>query len=73
PHDYLKKVRFFNLLNSLKKNNNTEISNIIYDLNFYDYSHFIKEFKKIVGETPQNYINGYWSGDHSVEKFFSHD
>lgn len=72
PKFLIKTIRFDNLLNVLKRNNNIKIKEFVYDLNYCDYSHFIKEFKKISGETPSQYMKNYKEDFYSIEKFFSH-
>jgi len=43
---------------SLYKNNPAiELKNVMYQCHFFDQAHFINDFKKIVGETPRDFLN----------------
>ncbi len=42
---------------TILKNPNSSIKEVSYDLNFDDYSHFVKFFKRMTGMTPAEYKN----------------
>lgn len=46
-------VRFNTILNDL--NNSKSLIDICYENNFFDQSHFIKDFKQFTGDTPENF------------------
>lgn len=46
-------VRFNSILNSLSETKS--LTEICYENNFFDQAHFIKDFKKFTGETPENF------------------
>lgn len=57
PKFYSQIIRFNHIINIL---NNTKIhdwSSITYNCGYFDQSHFIKEFERFSGETPQNYYH----------------
>jgi AraC-like DNA-binding protein len=45
-------VRFQNILKAKPSNQNPKHQDLFFDLGYYDQSHFIKEFKKFHGVTP---------------------
>ncbi|WP_449437026.1 helix-turn-helix domain-containing protein [Pedobacter steynii] len=46
-------VRFNTVLDNI--DNHKSISEHCYENNFFDQSHFIKDFKRFTGETPENF------------------
>lgn len=56
PKDYMRIVRFRNSLNFLK-NKTLPLTDIAYELEFYDQSHFIKEIKSFTGLAPKKLYN----------------
>lgn len=48
-------TRFNYIIDNLYSNNNSHYIDFIYDQNFFDQSHFIKDFKKIIGDTPSHF------------------
>ena len=46
-------VRFNTILNNL--NETKKMTELCYENNFFDQSHFIKDFKQFTGETPENF------------------
>lgn len=63
---YLRVIRnlyFFELIN---QNSGKTISEIIFELGYFDYSHFIKDFKLMTNTTPQKYF----SNDEQFIKLF---
>lgn len=54
PKKFASIVRFKNLL---LRDHSSSLTDLGYDAGFYDQSHFIKEFKKFTGDTPQDYFN----------------
>ena len=54
PSQYNKIVRVNEALDTIKKNNNS-LTDLSYSLGYFDQSHFIKDFKSIVGLSPKKY------------------
>ncbi|MCR5863321.1 AraC family transcriptional regulator [Flavobacterium sp. J372] len=55
----------FNYASKLISKRNHRLTEIAYDCNYYDQSHFIKKFKEFSGYTPKEYLNI----DHEMVKF----
>lgn len=55
PKEYIRIVRAKNIIHLIK--NRKKIIDVAYNLNYYDPSHLVNDFKKISGLTPLNYIN----------------
>jgi AraC-like DNA-binding protein len=53
PKKFASIIRFSKILNQLGKDNT--LTEICYENNFFDQSHFIKDFKQFTGETPENF------------------
>lgn len=49
--------RFQEIINYMQKNNSENLTRIVYDNNYYDQMHFIKDFKLFAGSTPIEFIN----------------
>jgi AraC-like DNA-binding protein len=56
PKDYMKILRFRNALNLLK-NKTLSLTDVAYELEYYDQSHFIKDIKFFTGLTPKSLYN----------------
>jgi len=56
PKQYSNLIRFNNLLNSMLFNS-LNLTKTGYDLGYFDQSHMIKDFKKIVGFSPTDFLN----------------
>lgn len=52
PKTFLRTMRFRNVLDKLLDYNCNKFSELAYNYNYADQSHFIKDFKDITGETP---------------------
>lgn len=52
PKTFSQVVRFQNILKSKPSNQSLKHDKLYFDLGYYDQSHFIKEFKKLHGVTP---------------------
>jgi AraC-like DNA-binding protein len=52
PHQYIRIVRFQEVLRRLKAMQFDRLSDVAYDLNYTDQSHFIKEVKDLSGYIP---------------------
>lgn len=48
--------RFGKIVNSLKKANNDSLTSLAYNNNYYDQTHFIKDFKLFTGITPTEFL-----------------
>lgn len=57
PKDFIKTVRFRTALSSLKQQQTASLTHISYSANYYDQSHFIKEFLKLTSYTPKEVRN----------------
>ncbi|HTB24873.1 MAG TPA: helix-turn-helix domain-containing protein [Puia sp.] len=53
PKDYIRIVRFRKALDSLNENRASHLTSIGYDSNYYDQSHFIKDFHFFTEKTPR--------------------
>jgi AraC-like DNA-binding protein len=53
PKKFASIVRFNTILNNL--NETKTLTEICYENNFFDQSHFIRDFKQFTGETPENF------------------
>ena len=56
PKIFSRISRFLNLCRNLKEYENKNMTNLAYDMGFYDQAHFIKEFKDFSGLTPKEYF-----------------
>ncbi|MCB8964357.1 MAG: AraC family transcriptional regulator [Bacteroidales bacterium] len=54
---YLRVIRNLNFFRLLNENPSKTIPDIIFEVGYYDYSHFIKDFKLMTGTTPQRYFS----------------
>lgn len=57
PKDFIKTVRFRAALSALKKQRIISLTDISYSANYYDQSHFIKEFRQLTSYTPKEIRN----------------
>lgn len=58
PKYYCKVIQintFFELLNSPAKE---KLHHLALDCGYYDQSHFIRDFIKFIGESPEKFLNG---------------
>ena len=53
PKKFASIIRFNTVLNSFEKTKS--LTEICYENNFFDQSHFIKDFKQFTGDTPENF------------------
>jgi len=54
---YVTLNRFHNSLNRLLYNDYSRLSDLAYDNDYFDQTHFIKEFKRYAGNTPKSFIH----------------
>ncbi len=54
---YLRVIRNLNFFKLLNEHPNKPISELIFAVGYYDYSHFNKDFKLMTGITPQQYFS----------------
>ena len=59
PKQFIKIVRFNNVMNTLVKNPSGSLTNLAYDYGYFDQSHLIKEFKTFAGCTPSEFVSNY--------------
>lgn len=57
PKQFAKIIQFSFSLNQLKESDYYSLTDIAYNNNFSDQSHFIKSFKKYAGKTPKEFSN----------------
>lgn len=53
---YLRVLRNLYFFKIITQNQNKNIQEIIFEAGYYDYAHFIKDFKLMTGTTPQKYF-----------------
>lgn len=56
PKWVIKRYRLHEVAGKLADNEETDWAQIAIELGYYDQSHFIKDFKSIVGESPGEYV-----------------
>jgi AraC-like DNA-binding protein len=56
PKWMIKRYRLHEAAEKLAEDNNADIIKIALDLGYFDQSHFIKDFKAIIGKTPVEYL-----------------
>jgi AraC-like DNA-binding protein len=56
PHQYIRIVRFQEAVRRIKANQFERLSDVAYDLNYVDQSHFIKDIKAFSGYTPTELV-----------------
>jgi AraC-like DNA-binding protein len=56
PHHYIRIVRFQKAVRLIKTNQFERLSDVAYDLNYVDQSHFIKDIKQFSGYTPTSLV-----------------
>lgn len=55
PGKYIRLIRFIKLMRKYE-NKKIAINDLIYMYNYYDHSHFIKDFKLFMSESPKEYF-----------------
>lgn len=55
PKQLLKTIRLKNVLKSLLRSDETQLTEIAYENEYYDQAHFIKEFKELTKLTPKEF------------------
>ncbi|MCF0060539.1 helix-turn-helix domain-containing protein [Dyadobacter chenwenxiniae] len=66
PKTFLRITRFEKALDMIKRAQFHNLSDIAYDLNYADHSHFIKEFKSFSGFTPNTFLSMQKLGEESA-------
>jgi len=56
PKEYIRTIRFLYAYLSLQQDS-TDLLSLALNNGFYDYNHFLKEFKGFTGKTPVDYIS----------------
>ena len=56
PHQYIRILRFREALHVMKAGQFDRLSDVAYDLNYVDQSHFIKDTKALSGYTPKQLV-----------------
>lgn len=57
PKWVIKRYRLHEVAGKLAENENPDLSQLAVELGYYDQSHFIKDFRAIVGESPGEYAS----------------
>lgn len=57
PKQFAKITQFSFSLNQIQESDYTNLTNVAYDNNFSDHSHFIRSFKRYTGHTPKEILN----------------
>lgn len=56
PKLFQRVSRFQDVVSQLQKNNYSTLTAFAYDNNYYDQTHFIKDFKSFTGSTPMDFL-----------------
>ncbi len=56
PKQFIKIVRFQNILNTFSVANSVSLTEIAYASGYFDQAHFIKDFKSFSGYTPKDFF-----------------
>lgn len=62
PHQYIRILRFREAVRLIKSNQFEKLSDVAYDLNYVDQSHFIKDVKAFSGYTPTRLVQTVQTG-----------
>jgi AraC-like DNA-binding protein len=62
PHQYIRILRFREAVQLMKANRFQRLSDVAYDLNYVDQSHFIKDVKAFAGCTPMGLVQAIQAG-----------
>jgi AraC-like DNA-binding protein len=62
PHQYIRIVRFREAMRLIKAHRFERLSDVAYDLNYVDQSHFIKDIKTFSGYTPTGLVQTVQAG-----------
>ncbi|MDR9399731.1 MAG: helix-turn-helix domain-containing protein, partial [Salibacter sp.] len=57
PGAYRNIIQINNVYSSIEKNDEKRLSELAYLCGFYDTSHFVKTFEKLMNEKPLDFIN----------------
>jgi AraC-like DNA-binding protein len=63
PHQYIRIVRFREAMRLIQANQFDRLSDVAYDLNYVDQSHFIKDVKAFSGYTPTGLVHTVQAGN----------
>ena len=56
PKEFSRIIKFQYAIEVLRNAPHTDLSSIALDCGYYDHSHFIKEFKRLAGDTPSYFL-----------------
>lgn len=59
PYRFLCLVRFNYVIRELEKKDSKSLQDLIYEYNYFDHSHFEKDFKKFLGQSIKSYKSVY--------------
>jgi methylphosphotriester-DNA--protein-cysteine methyltransferase len=57
PKSFLRINRFERIINNIERVSRGSFTTVTYDNNYYDQTHFIKDFKLFTGSTPIQFLN----------------
>ncbi|WP_223789474.1 helix-turn-helix domain-containing protein [Marinicella meishanensis] len=58
PKKYAKVIKVNAILSAMERaQGHQKLTDIVYDFGYFDQSHFIKDFKSVVGKTPSKYLS----------------
>ena len=58
PKYFCKVIQLNSVFEIIKSANSEKIHALALDNGYYDQAHFIKDFNKLIGESPVNFLNG---------------
>lgn len=58
PKYFCKVIQLNTVFELLKSDDPEKIHHLALDCGYYDQSHFINDFNKLIGESPENFLNG---------------
>jgi AraC-like DNA-binding protein len=59
PYQFICLVRFNFIIRELTENKHNSLEELIQKYNYYDHSHFEKDFKKFLGQSIASYKNDF--------------
>ncbi|MBD1262181.1 AraC family transcriptional regulator [Maribacter polysiphoniae] len=57
PKFFCKVVQLNTIFESINNANTEKIHHLAYDCGYYDQAHFINDFKKLIGDSPEKFLN----------------
>ena len=57
PKEYSRIVRINHVLALLRKKTGSTLTQLTYQLGYFDQAHFIRDFKAVMGDSPKHFIS----------------